>query len=141
MCQCRMIGTCQFIGIGATMGGMSEAQQLVAVSESTRYESLIRLAAAIRSQRGDGELFSLLADELRGVVQFDSLAQFDDTSTKVNWRHDAPDVPTCPLAADKEHSVASWVYEQQEPLVVPTVALETRWRPSMERLTSLGLRS
>ena len=113
----------------------------VAEAQGQRYEALIRLAEAIRSDEGDGNLFELLAGELRGVVQFDTIVQFDQTATKVNWRHYESTVSACPLAAEKEESVASWVHEHQQPLMVPMVERETRWRPSMQRLTSLGLRS
>src|SRR5260370_42636154 len=51
-----------------------------------RYESLIRLAEAIREHRDPNELFRFLARELRQVVQFDALAQFDEAANKVNWR-------------------------------------------------------
>jgi formate hydrogenlyase transcriptional activator len=110
-------------------------------SPEARYEALIRLAEAIRSHEGGDGLFELLANHLRGVVQFDSVAQFDETATKVYWRHYEPRSSTCPLASEKEASVASWVHEHQQPLMVPVVDQETRWRPSMARLTSLGLRS
>ncbi len=122
---------------------MTQAPVSVAVSQGARYEALIRLAAAIRAHEGGGDLFDLLADELRGVVQFDAIAQFDETATKVHWRHYEPAGSLCPLAGvtAKEESVALWVHQHQQPLLVPVVELETRWRPSMERLTLLGLRS
>jgi formate hydrogenlyase transcriptional activator len=112
------------------------------VAQAARYESLIRLADAIRSKGASGDLFSLLVDELRHVVPFDAIAQFDETSTKVNWRHERPSGEPCPLqAGDKADSVAWWVHENQQPLVIPDVEAETRFRPSLERLRTLGLRS
>ena len=50
-----------------------------------RYESLIRLAEAIRSQRDHSDLFDLLANELRSVVQFDAILQYDEAANKVRW--------------------------------------------------------
>jgi formate hydrogenlyase transcriptional activator len=123
---------------------MSETHVAVAgASPAARYESLIRLADAIRSQPVDGDLFGLLAEELRRVVPFDAIAQFDETATKVNWRADMPKAGSlCPLtSAEREESVASWVHEHQQPLVVPFVDRETRCRPSMERMRLLGLQS
>ena len=109
---------------------------------AARYESLIRLADAIRSQHGPDDLFGLLVDELRRVVPFDAIAQFDETSTKVNWRYERPSDGVCPLtSAEKEESVPWWVHQHQQPLVVPSIDDETRFRPSMERLRSLGLHS
>src|ERR1044072_6160022 len=76
---------------------MSEAQVAVAgPSPAARSESLIRLADAIRSQPVDGDLFGLLAEELRRVVPFDAIAQFDETATKGNWRSPAPHARRCP---------------------------------------------
>jgi len=123
------------------MGTATEVVTIDSTSQAARYESLIRLAEAIRSQRDD-DLFALLADELRAVVQFDAIAQFDETGVKVNWRHSMPSGSVCPLAPhEREESVAAWVHQHQQPLVVPSVDDETRCRPSMERLKQLGLQS
>src|SRR5712692_1143243 len=54
-------------------------------SLASRYESLIRLAEAIRSHRDQKDLFQLLAVELRQVVPFDVMAQCDHAGNKVNW--------------------------------------------------------
>ena len=122
---------------------MSETQTVLAgASPAARYESLIRLADAIRSQQGEGDLFGLLAEELRRVVPFDAIAQFDETATKVNWRSHASHDAVCPLtSAEREESVAWWVHQHQQPFVVPFVDRETRCRPSMERMRTLGLQS
>jgi formate hydrogenlyase transcriptional activator len=111
---------------------------------AARYESLIRLAEAIRSGAGVDNLFGLLVEHLRGVVPFDAIAQFDETSTKVNWHNERPTggPQPCPLqGADSSDTVAGWVHERQEPLVIADVDEETRFRVSMERLRSLGLGS
>jgi len=113
-------------------------------SLSARYESLIRLAEAIRSQHDQKELFRLLAEELRPVVPFDGIAQYDDAANKVNWffcpHCNVPD--SSPLSGlVKEETVAWWVYENQQPLVIPVVEEETRFFPTVERFKQLGLRS
>ena len=96
-------------------------------SLSARYESLIRLA-----------------EELRPVVPFDGIAQYDDAANKVNWffcpHCNVPD--SSPLSGlVKEETVAWWVYENQQPLVIPVVEEETRFFPTVERFKQLGLRS
>ena len=74
---------------------------------AARYESLIRLAEAIRSRTVSDDLFGVLVDELRRVVPFDAIAQFDATSAQVHWRYERPSGETCPLqAADETESVA-----------------------------------
>ena len=49
-------------------------------STAARYESLIRIAASVRAQKEPQDLFRLLIEELGQVVQFDAIAQFDESS-------------------------------------------------------------
>jgi formate hydrogenlyase transcriptional activator len=108
-----------------------------------RYESLIRLAEAIRSHRDQKDLFQLLADELHQVVPFDAMAQCDQAGNKVNWhfseaydseRFRVSDIP-------REESVAWWVVSTQQPLVLQVGDEETRFRATIEVLEKRGLRS
>jgi len=112
-------------------------------SLAPRYESLIRLAEAIRSHRNQKDLFQLLADELRQVVPFDVMAQCDHAGKKVNWHFSGaydseisrvPDIP-------KEETVGWWVDQTQQPLVLQVTSEETRFRTTIEALNKLGLRS
>src|SRR5690242_21622073 len=109
-----------------------------------RYESLIRLAEAIRSHRDQKELFHLLADELREVVPFDAMAQYDESAAKVNWRlcELCTQPNPAPLSAvATEETVAWWVNQHQKALVIPLVEEETRFPSTMARLKESGLRS
>jgi formate hydrogenlyase transcriptional activator len=116
--------------------------EVTGAAQAARYESLFRLAEAIRSRTGDDDLFGLLVDELRRTVPFDAIAQFDETSTKINGRNEGASGDPWPLQiADETESVASWVHENQQSLVIPDVEDETRFRPSMQRLQLVGLRS
>ena len=54
-------------------------------STAARYESLIRIAASVRAQNEPQELFGLLIEELGQVIQFDAIAQFDESSNKIHW--------------------------------------------------------
>jgi formate hydrogenlyase transcriptional activator len=114
------------------------------VSLPARYESLIRLAAAVRSNRDGRELFELLARELRRVVRFDAIAQYDDRPSKVNW-HICGDMaqPSASPLGDlaTEETLAWWVHQHQEIVVIPDVLLEARFPKTMERLRALGMRS
>src|SRR6202035_3399948 len=94
-----MVGTAERLDVADSMQALGP-----------RYESLIRLAEAIRSHRDQKDLFQLLADELRQVVPFDAMAQCDHAGNKVNWhfseaydseRFRVSDIP-------KEESVAWW---------------------------------
>jgi formate hydrogenlyase transcriptional activator len=113
-------------------------------SLAIRYESLIRLAEAIRGHRGTQDLFALLADELRRVVPFDAIAQYDEAANKVSWQFHAPCPmpPPDPLAGlSKEQTVAWWVHHHQQILVVPSLADEPRFPFTVQRLSKAGLRS
>ena len=112
-------------------------------SIAPRYESLIRLAEAIRSHRDQKDLFQLLADELHQVVPFDLMAQCDHSGNKVNWyfsegyeagsRHVS--------GTPKEETVAGWVNRTQQSAVLHVANQETRFLTTIETLKKLGLRS
>src|SRR6266481_6519108 len=89
-------------------------------SLAPRYESLIRLAEAIRSHQDQKDLFQLLADELRHVVPFDALAQFDHAGNRVNWHFSKAYDTTISRVSDipNEETVGWWVHQTQQPLVI-----------------------
>jgi formate hydrogenlyase transcriptional activator len=112
---------------------------------ASRYDALIRLAQAIRSQPEEKELFQTLANELRDVVPFDGISQFDGRANWVQWhflepyksKFEAIQLSTIP----KEETVAWWVHQNQQPFVIRDVDRETRFPNVVERLKKLGLRS
>ncbi|HUP03754.1 MAG TPA: sigma 54-interacting transcriptional regulator [Bryobacteraceae bacterium] len=113
-------------------------------SLEARYESLIRLAEAIRACRNHEELFDILADELRRVVPFDGIAQYDDAANKVNWRFCPPHAPATPnpvAGLERDQTVAWWVHHNQKHVVIPRIAAETRFSPTIERLKTVGMSS
>jgi len=112
-------------------------------SLAPRYESLIRLAEAIRSHRDQKDLFQLLAVELRQVVPFDVMAQCDHAGKKVNWHFsEAYDSEKRPVSdIPEEETVGWWVDRTQQPVVLDVAHEETRFRRTIETLNKLGLRS
>src|SRR5579883_338148 len=52
---------------------------------AARYEALIRISNSIRARKEPQELFQLLVDELKLVIPFDAIAQFDESSNKIHW--------------------------------------------------------
>ena len=107
-----------------------------------RYESLIRLAEAIRSQGDQKDLFQFLADELRQVVPFDVMAQCDYAGKKVNWYFsEAYDSKKRGSDIPREETVAWWVDRTQQPVVLQVAGEETRFPATIEALNRLGLRS
>src|SRR5580704_14496374 len=92
---------------------------VVSTSISARYRALIRIAQAIRGHRDPKELFNLLTCELRGVLPFDGIVQFDEAANKVHWNYCGETKPhPAPVALDPEETIAWWVYNNQEPLAV-----------------------
>ena len=127
---------------------MLATAQRLEVARSTqslvsRYESLIRLAEAIRSHRDQKDLFQFLAEELRHVVPFDALAQCDHAGNKVNWQlsEDYESRRSHFAHIPREETVGWWVDQAQEPLVLQVGDHETRFRTTIEALNEVGLRS
>src|SRR5438105_1402404 len=112
-------------------------------SLAPRFESLIRLAEAIRSHRDQKDLFQLLADELHQVVPFDVMAQCDRVGNKVNWHFSEPYDSEKRRVSDipKEETVGWWVDRTQQPVVLEVAHEETRFSRTIEALNELGLRS
>jgi formate hydrogenlyase transcriptional activator len=112
-------------------------------STAVRYESLIRIAAAVRSQKEPQDLFGLLVEELGQVVQFDAIAQYDESSNKVHWHM----CSVCrkpyprPSDIDKDETLAAWVYRHQEIVALPNLDRETRFPASIDLLRQAGLQS
>src|SRR6516164_905796 len=112
-------------------------------STATRYESLIRIAASVRSQNEPRGLFQLLVHELGQVIQFDAIAQYDEGSNKVDWHMgSACRTPDCsPSEINKDETLAAWVYRNQETVTLSTLDRETRFPASIGIMRQAGLQS
>jgi formate hydrogenlyase transcriptional activator len=112
-------------------------------STAARYESLIRIAALVRSQKQPEDLFGLLTDELGQAIQFDAIAQFDEGSNKIHWHLCStcrkPDPPSADFA--QEETLAAWVYRHQETVVLANLDEELRFPGSIRLMRAAGLRS
>jgi formate hydrogenlyase transcriptional activator len=117
-----------------------EEQEVVA----TRYQSLIRLAESIRAQRDPDKLFQLLVCELCRVVQFDAIAQFDESANKVHWhlgwRCNQPS-GSPHVELPKEETLAWWVHHHQQSVLITRADRETRFPAMMAHVRALGLQS
>jgi formate hydrogenlyase transcriptional activator len=112
-------------------------------SVGARYESLIRLAASIRAQHETKALFRALVNELRPVIPFDAIAQFDESSKKVNWHlcDSCPKQAPHPAEVQLEGTLPWWVAENQQAAVIADVWRETRFPSTVEQLRKNGLQS
>ena len=107
--------------------------QAVAADEQTRkYLTLLELSKAITSHRELGELFHDLACRLQNLFDFTHLGVLlYDKSRNVMRLHL---LETCdptqwqaPTEVPMEGSIAGWVWQQQEPVVVSDLELEDRF--------------
>ena len=121
------------------MAPSSESEKL----PTARYESLIRLAEAIRTHELPQDLFDILVRELASVVQFDAVAQYDEDLNKVNWhlggQCKSAAKPSCPLP--KEETIAWWVQHHQQAVVIPSVNEENSFPRMTEVLRGYGVGS
>jgi formate hydrogenlyase transcriptional activator len=127
------------------MGSMAGATLEVPSEQSVgaRYESLIRLAGSIRAQHETKALFRALVDELRPVIPFDAIAQFDESSRKVNWHlcDSCSQQTPHPSEIQLEGTLPWWVAENQQAAVIADVWRETRFPSTVEQLRRNGLQS
>ena len=126
---------------------VSNHSQPVTLSESlvSRYEALARIAELIRSHPEEKVLFQTCASELHQVVAFDGLSWFDPAVHWVQWdfleHYDNALEALAVRDIPKEETVAGWVYQNQRPVVIPSIDRETSFPLVVERLSNLGLRS
>jgi len=112
-------------------------------STAAKYESLIRIAASIRARKEPRDLFEILIQELGQVVQFDAIAQYDESSNKVHWHmcSGCRKPNYSPSEIDKEETLAAWVYRHQEPVALGDLGRETRFSASTNLMRQAGLQS
>jgi PAS domain S-box-containing protein len=111
-----------------------------------RYEALFRVSRAICVYREPKELFRVLANELRQVVNFNFIAIFlyDEASNKLhNPLLESIKGPRFTIPADfpVEETITWWVYQHQEPIVIRKRETETRFPRMMEVYKQYGLQS
>jgi formate hydrogenlyase transcriptional activator len=97
-----------------------------------QYLTLLELSKAIASHRDLTRLFHDLACRLQMLFKFRSLAvMFHDSSRNIMRCHFletcAPTKWQAPTEVPMEGSIAGWVWEHQEPVVVHDIALEDRF--------------
>jgi len=109
------------------------------------YQALRRVSRAIAAHREVKDLFRRLADELRPVVNFVFLRVFlYDKQQHLMRLHvsEAPGQPAEPFSEfPPEGTAVGWVYERQEPLVIPDVDKESRFPRLHGILKEYGIRS
>src|SRR5882762_3754419 len=109
-----------------------------------RYEALLRVSQNLISIRSSEELFRLLARELRAVVNFYVMGVgiYDEKAHEVRLTSygESGDSLQVPKLAPEE-TFTWWVYQHQQPLIIPSLDAETRFRAVVEMLKNRGVRS
>src|SRR5712672_1538851 len=113
---------------GLVMSGMG--QSAAETARSKRYEALLRVSQTLISIRSSEELFSVLAHELRAVVNFYVMGVgiYDEKTHEVHLTSYGE--PGDPLQVPKlapEETFTWWVYQHQQPLIIPSLDRETRF--------------
>ena len=109
-----------------------------------RYEALLRVSQTLISIRSSEELFSLLARELRAVVNFYVMGVgiYDENAREVRLTsYGEPGVPLQVPKLAPEETFTWWVYQNQQPLIIPSLDAETRFPAVAEMLKNRGVRS
>src|SRR6202140_4149680 len=119
-------------------------QRAPETSVAGRYEALFRVSQTLISIRSSEELFSILARELRAVVNFYVMGVgiYDEKAHEMLTKSYGE--PGDPLQAPKfapEETFSWWVYQHQQPLIIPSLDGETRFPAVAEMLKSRGVRS
>jgi formate hydrogenlyase transcriptional activator len=117
-----------------------------AAAPAARYAALLRVVRLLTAQRSPADLFRVLARELRQVVAWDGigLALYDATVPQHDFRALERELQpgVMPLAdVPRDETLTWWVYQHQQPLVIPAVDTETRFPQLMARLKTYGMQS
>jgi formate hydrogenlyase transcriptional activator len=123
---------------------MSGTVQRAAETATKRYEALLRVSQTLISIRSLAELFSILARELRAVTNFYffRVGIYDENVHELPLiLYGEPGVPLLVPQLPKEETITWWVYQHQEPLIIPSLDAETRFPAVAETLKNRGVRS
>src|SRR5437660_10053634 len=124
------------------MSGTVQRTTETAITE--RYEALFRVSQTLISIRSSEELFSILARELRAVVNFYVMGVgiYDEKTHEMPTKaYGEPDVPLQAPKFEPEETFSWWVYQHQQPLIIPFLDAETRFPAVAAMLKSRGVRS
>ena len=109
-----------------------------------RYEALFRVSQTLLSISSSEELFSILADELRAVVSFYVMGVgiYDEKTHEMPTKsYGEPGTPLQAPVFAPEETFSWWVYQHQEPLIIPSLDEETRFPAVTAMLRNRGVRS
>jgi formate hydrogenlyase transcriptional activator len=119
-------------------------RRTVETAVTKRYEALLRVSQTLISIRSSEELFSILARELRAVMNFSYLgvAIYDEKAHEVRLTsYSESGVPHQVPKLAPEETLTWWVYQHQQCLIISSLDAETRFPAVAEMLKNCGIRS
>jgi formate hydrogenlyase transcriptional activator len=119
-------------------------RRTVETAATKRYEALLRVSQTLISIRSSEELFSILARELRAVMNFSYLgvAIYDEKAHEVRLTsYSESGAPHQVPKLAPEETLTWWVYQHQQCLIIPSLDAETRFPAVAEMLKNCGIRS
>jgi transcriptional regulator with GAF, ATPase, and Fis domain len=123
---------------------MSVRIQSAGATMAARYEALVGVSEALGACHDRDVLFRSLAREFRRVVNFSflGLALYDeDSHTMEPCVLEATGDPVPPPQIPTEESLAYWVLQHQEPVLIPVVEKETRFPQAIAYMRQQGMQS
>ncbi len=102
-------------------------------------ESLIRIAAAVRSQKDPQAVRARHRKQPR-ISSVDAIAQYDESSNKIHWHMCAGcrKPASAPHEVDKDETLAAWVFQHQEAVTIHSLDRETRFPASTGLMRQAG---
>ena len=116
------------------------------MSLSARYEALFAISRALSGNGDCKQLFNVLGKELRNVISSDLVVVvlYDESSNHAEPHTiEVLNCPSIPLLTEvpTEDTLSWWVHENQRPLIIPFVEIETRFPRVMDFLKKHGIQS
>jgi len=112
-------------------------------STAARYEAVIRISNSIRAHKESQDLFQVMVDELKKVVRFDAVAQFDESANKMHWYLEPPcrHLQGCPSELATGETLPHFVYRTQETVVLGNLEGETLFPAFTKKMRETRLQS
>ena len=123
---------------------MSTESDFDSDADLQRYEALLEMADLVVHHHSLPELFAAMAERLRRAAAADAatFSLYDPAKNvmRLHFWEGTELVPT-PAEVAVEESPSGWAWQNQQPLVVPDLAADSRFSPVLSTLRDKGLRS
>ena len=123
---------------------MSTESDFDSDADLQRYEALLEMADLVVHHHSLPELFAAMAVRLRRAAAADAatFSLYDPAKNvmRLHFWEGTELVPT-PAEVAVEESPSGWAWQNQQPLVVPDLAADSRFSPVLSTLRDKGLRS